>query len=168
GVGVFVGGMPARREAGDARGEAVRSLLRHARRGDSLALLAYVDPESRPLRAALERLRARLVLANGLATSIGYGPRYLHSTGQLHKGGPGEGLFIFVVPDDRVALPIPGKPYDFETLKQAQALGDYQSLKRRGRRVVRLRYSVGARAALRALEASLRSQGRKGVLRVRR
>src|SRR5439155_632270 len=83
----------------------------------------------------------------GCPVTLGYGPRYLHSTGQLHKGGPNRGLFIQIVPDDATVLAIPGRRHDFETLKQAQALGDYLSLKRRGRRIVRLRSTGGAAVA---------------------
>jgi hypothetical protein len=71
-----------------------------------------------------------------LATTLGYGPRFLHSTGQLHKGGPNTGLFLQITAEDRVALPIPGQPYDFSTLKAAQALGDRQALRQHGRRVL--------------------------------
>jgi len=141
---------------------AARSLLSRRRAGDYVALLAYVDPLDGALRRSLERLRARVASRTGLATTAGYGPRYLHSTGQLHKGGPGTGLFLEIVPDDAVDLPIPGKPFGFETLKQAQALGDYRSLKRRGRRALRLRYLGGARRALRALAEAIRVVGGPG------
>ncbi|HYS77307.1 MAG TPA: glucose-6-phosphate isomerase [Candidatus Dormibacteraeota bacterium] len=141
---------------------AARALLSRRRAGDYVALLAYVDPLDRALGRSLERLRARLASRTGLATTVGYGPRYLHSTGQLHKGGPGTGLFLEIVPDDAVDLPIPGKPFGFETLKQAQALGDYRSLKRRRRRALRLRYLGGAARALRALAGAIRSAGGPG------
>ena len=70
---------------------------------------------------------------------IGLGPRYLHSTGQLHKGGPDTGLFIQVVDDPGEELPIPGKPYGFRQLIAAQAEGDFEALRERGRRIVRVR-----------------------------
>jgi len=154
---VFLGGIKPPSGKRRTLAGAIRSLLAAGRPGDYLALLAYVDPEGRPLRAALETARDALLSRTGLATTIGHGPRYLHSTGQLHKGGPNTGLFIEVVPEDRVVLPIPGRAYDFETLKQAQALGDYRVLKRRGRRVLRLRYLDGAPAALRALVSAVRA-----------
>jgi len=141
---------------------AVESLLARRRRGDYLAVLAYVDPESPGAGATLERIRSQLLSFSRTAVTIGYGPRYLHSTGQLHKGGPNSGLFLEIVPDDRTALPVPGKPYDFETLKQAQALGDYRSLERRGRRVLRLRFQGGAREALRLLLDSRHGGTRPG------
>jgi glucose-6-phosphate isomerase len=137
---------------------ALGSLLSRGRSGGYAAVLAYVDPEDGALASCLERLRVAVAARTGLATTLGYGPRYLHSTGQLHKGGPDAGLFIEVVPDDGAVLPIPGKPCDFETLKQAQALGDYRSLRRRNRRVLRLRYLGGARAAAQALLSALRAR----------
>jgi glucose-6-phosphate isomerase len=158
---VFLGGIPPPSGKRRNLAGAIRSLLSAARPGDYLALLAYVDPESRRLAAALETARDALLSRTGIAATVGYGPRYLHSTGQLHKGGPNTGLFIEVVPDDRLSLPIPGKSYDFETFKQAQALGDYRVLKRRGRRIVRLRFLDGAGPALRALVSAVRAQGSK-------
>jgi glucose-6-phosphate isomerase len=159
---VFLGGV--RPPPGTRRtiSGAVRSLLALRRPGDYLAVLAYVDPESRPAGRSLETIRSALISSTGLSVTLGYGPRYLHSTGQLHKGGPNTGLFIQVAPDDRVALPIPGKPYDFESFKQAQALGDYRSLQRRGRRVLRLRYLNGAGASLRALASAVRGRRATG------
>ena len=154
---VFLGGIKPPSGKRRTLAGAIRSLLAAGRPGDYLALLAYVDAEGRPLRAALETARDALLSRTGHATTIGHGPRYLHSTGQLHKGGPNTGLFIEVVPEDRVVLPIPGRAYDFETLKQTQALGDYRVLKRRGRRVLRLRYLDGAAAALRALVSAVRA-----------
>ena len=135
---------------------ALRSLFSRARRRDYLSVLAYVDPGDRVLASSLERLRAGLAARTGLATTVGYGPRYLHSTGQLHKGGPDTGLFIEIVPDDGAVLSIPGRPFDFETFKQAQALGDDRALRGRNRRVLRLRYPGNARAAVAAILQALR------------
>ncbi|HEX2287283.1 MAG TPA: hypothetical protein VHH31_00875, partial [Gaiellaceae bacterium] len=75
----------------------------------------------------------------GAAVAVGLGPRYLHSTGQLHKGGPDNGLFVQVVDDLGEELEIPGRPYGFRTLIAAQAAGDFQALQERGRRIVRIR-----------------------------
>jgi len=69
------------------------------------------------------------------ATTLGYGPRFLHSTGQYHKGGPGTGLFLQLTCEDRTDVVIPGEPYTFGVLKRAQALGDLQALRDHGRRV---------------------------------
>jgi hypothetical protein len=76
-----------------------------------------------------------------LATTVGYGPRYLHSTGQLHKGGPPQGLFILLTSDDEQDCPVPGEPFSFAVLKQAQALGDYEALKSKGLPVLRFHLS---------------------------
>jgi hypothetical protein len=68
--------------------------------------------------------------------TVGYGPRFLHSTGQLHKGGPDTGVFFQIIANDKVDFAIPGEPYTFTILKQAQALGDFRALVKRGRRVI--------------------------------
>jgi hypothetical protein len=75
---------------------------------------------------------------SGHVVTHGFGPRYLHSTGQFHKGGPNTGLFLQVVDDQGDELPIPGQPFGFARLIRAQAAGDYESLKARGRRVARM------------------------------
>jgi hypothetical protein len=112
-------------------------LLARVGPGDYLAIQAFVDPAA-PEVAAIER--ARLVLRDRLrvATTVGLGPRFLHSTGQLHKGGPGTGVFVQVVGDDPDDVPIPGAGYGFSTLKHAQADGDLVTLLDRGRRAGRV------------------------------
>jgi hypothetical protein len=89
-----------------------------------------------------------------LAVTVGYGPRFLHSTGQLHKGGGANGLFIQITADDHEDAPIPGERYTFSILKAAQALGDLQSLQSRDRRAIRLhlkQVDSGLKALSRAL-----------------
>jgi hypothetical protein len=111
-------------------------LAQTVRPGDYVSLQVYL-PFGQD--GALERLR-RVVRdgLGGVATTVGYGPRFLHSTGQLHKGGPDEVVAVQVVPREPTAeLPIPGFPYDFGTLIGAQALGDLESLLSHGRRVLR-------------------------------
>src|SRR5439155_26685462 len=110
------------------------------RPGDYLAIQAYLPREGsveRRLHEARMRLRDRLKVA----TTVGFGPRFLHSTGQLHKGGPGTGVFVQVVEPPQEDLPIPGQPYSFGRLIAAQAVGDLVSLRAHGRRVVRVRMS---------------------------
>jgi transaldolase/glucose-6-phosphate isomerase len=126
------------------------ALLGQARRGDYVALLAYLEP-SREHKALVESIRLRLRAALRLATTVGFGPRYLHSTGQLHKGGAANGLFIQVTADDTEDLPVPGEPYSFSVLKQAQALGDLQSLESKDRRVVRFHLGKPVEDGLRGL-----------------
>jgi transaldolase/glucose-6-phosphate isomerase len=113
------------------------AFLSAAEPGDYLGLLAYVhrtpDRQER-LAGVREALRDRL----GLATTLGYGPRYLHSTGQLHKGGPDTGRFVIITADESEDIPIPGQPFGFATLHRAQSLGDLRALRDAGRQVVRL------------------------------
>ena len=118
--------------------------------GDYVSILAYL-PQTEAVDAALARLRAGLGRGGRTATTIGYGPRYLHSTGQLHKGGPATGVFVIITADDPVPLPIPGMDYDFATLALAQATGDFECLTRHGRRVVRLHLTSGVSAGLESL-----------------
>ncbi len=105
--------------------------------GDYLALLAYL-PRTGESQAILQSLRTRLRDRYRVATTVGFGPRFLHSTGQLHKGGPTSGAFVQIVREDPVDAEIPGKPYSFSQLKTAQAQGDLESLVARGRRVARV------------------------------
>ncbi len=110
------------------------ALQRAARPRDYLALLAYLPP--RPdLEAALQRARLAWGRALGIATTVGFGPRYLHSTGQLHKGGPDTGLFLIVTADHTLDLDIPEMRTTFGRLERAQAIGDMRALRARGRRV---------------------------------
>ncbi|HET9926621.1 MAG TPA: RpiB/LacA/LacB family sugar-phosphate isomerase [Methylomirabilota bacterium] len=105
--------------------------------GDYLAIQAYLTPTAEAGRV-LQEIRVALRDRLRIATTVGWGPRYLHSTGQLHKGGPTSGLFIQITGEDREDLAIPGAGYGFTTLKAAQALGDIQSLRDGARRVIRL------------------------------
>jgi transaldolase/glucose-6-phosphate isomerase len=84
----------------------------------------------------LGELRAVVMRRFRIATTMGYGPRYLHSTGQLHKGGPGSGLYLQLTAGPLEQLPITGQQYGFDTLAAAQAIGDYRALANLGRRVV--------------------------------
>jgi hypothetical protein len=113
-------------------------LFAQAREGDYVCIQAFVDPTPANEETVLA-LAARAREATGCVVTHGFGPRYLHSTGQLHKGGPNTGLFLQVVDDTGDELPIPGRPFGFGRLIRAQAAGDYESLKERGRRVARTR-----------------------------
>ncbi|RJQ47738.1 MAG: glucose-6-phosphate isomerase [Gaiellales bacterium] len=105
--------------------------------GDYLAVLAYLT-ESAAASAAIDAVRKRVRDALGIAATSGYGPRYLHSTGQLHKGGPGSGLYLLLTADEERDALIPGEPFTFAVFKQAQALGDLDALRKHGRRVLRV------------------------------
>jgi glucose-6-phosphate isomerase len=113
-----------------------RAFLTLVRPGDYVALLAFLPPDDEGFARVLEDFRHDLAMKTGCAATLGYGPRYLHSTGQLHKGGPGSGVFLVVTADPSPDLPIPGEPYSFGVLELAQALGDFESLNRAGRRVL--------------------------------
>jgi glucose-6-phosphate isomerase len=115
----------------------IAALLALAGPGDYVALLAYLHrrPE---IHERLTRLRLAARDATHCATTLGYGPRYLHSTGQLHKGGPNTGVFLLITGDEGDDVPIPGLTYGFQWLQRAQAEGDYQVLARHDRRVMRL------------------------------
>jgi transaldolase / glucose-6-phosphate isomerase len=106
--------------------------------GDYVAILAFVDPTPEAA-AKLDGLAQQARLATGCVVTHGFGPRYLHSTGQLHKGGPATGLFLQVVDDPGDELAIPDQPFGFAKLIRAQAAGDFASLQQRGRRVARIR-----------------------------
>jgi transaldolase / glucose-6-phosphate isomerase len=111
-------------------------LFAQANEGDYVAIQAFIDPSQ---EAKLEPLIERARGETECVVTHGLGPRYLHSTGQLHKGGPNTGLFLQVVDDQGEEVPIPGKPFGFARLIRAQAAGDFESLKERGRRVARIR-----------------------------
>ena len=104
--------------------------------GDYLAILAYAD-RTAEMEEAVFKLRKAVMKRFKAATTFGYGPRYLHSTGQLHKGGPNSGVFVVTPPETAPDLPIPGSPYTFGTLASAQALGDMEALKAAKRRMSR-------------------------------
>jgi phosphoglucose isomerase-like protein len=115
----------------------IDELLAQAQDGDYFCIQAFVEPG--PAAGELDGLIADVRRRSGLVVTHGYGPRYMHSTGQLHKGGPNTGLFLQVVDDQGEELPIPGKPFGFRRLIRAQAAGDLETLKERGRRVARVR-----------------------------
>ena len=125
-------------------------LLSSAGHGDYLAIMVYMlqTPE---LDKAMADLRLRVMEHYRIATTVGYGPRLLHSTGQLHKGGPNTGLFVQITADHEKDMPVPGEPYTFGVLADAQALGDFQALQALGRRVIRIHTGSGGGAVLERL-----------------
>ena len=131
------------------------SLLRLAGEGTYIAVLAFLPPEAPPFDAELESFRTDVGRATGRPTMFGYGPRYLHSTGQLHKGGPNNGVFIVVAADGAEDLPIPGEPFSFGVLETAQAIGDFQSLDRTGRRALMVHLPRRDVTLLKAVTAAL-------------
>ncbi|HEX7941447.1 MAG TPA: hypothetical protein VF488_06555, partial [Gemmatimonadaceae bacterium] len=113
------------------------SLLSLVTPGDYVGILAYLAP-SEELAKVFGRFRADVRLQTHAATMFGYGPRYLHSTGQLHKGGANSGVFVLISHTPSADLDIPGQPFTFGTLELAQALGDFNSLDATGRRAVHI------------------------------
>ena len=145
------GQLPRARSDGFSR---LRNLLDNGGAGDYLAIMAYLT-DTPAIDAAVQDLRQRVGAAYGIATTAGYGPRYLHSTGQLHKGGPASGIYLQLTQQHAADLDIPGWPFSFGVLADAQALGDLQALDELGRRTVSLRLEGDAAAAIRRLAASL-------------
>jgi hypothetical protein len=138
---------------GGAAGSVAASLRAHldsVKPRDYVALMAYVTPDA-AAEVALQQLRTAIRDSMHVATTLGFGPRFLHSTGQLHKGGPNTGVFVQITSDDREDVAIPGQPFTFSVLKHAQAAGDILSLRAHGRRVIRLHVAGDLSAALRRL-----------------
>ena len=116
--------------------EAVNNLFTAHPFGWAAILAFFAANEARS--AALEQLRTRLANRLGIPVTAAYGPRYLHSTGQLHKGGPSDGVFLILTSEPAASLHIPGEPFDFAALLMAQAAGDRDALRARGRRVLHI------------------------------
>lgn len=117
--------------------DVVQQHLARTKPGDYVAVLAYVE-ETPEIDSAIQAIRDRLREATRCATTTGYGPRFLHSTGQLHKGGPDSGVFIQLTAPDTTDFAVPGETYSFSVLKDAQAQGDFESLLAHGRRAIRV------------------------------
>lgn len=121
----------------DGLGEAIDAFVAETGPGAYIGIQAYL-PTTPTTTEALQTIRAQLGDRTGVATSVGYGPRFLHSTGQLHKGGPDGGAFIQIVDRPHLDIDIPGETHGFRDLIAAQALGDYHALRQAGRRVLRI------------------------------
>lgn len=134
--------------------QALTQLLEQAEPNRYLAILAYTTPTPQ-LDTALRALRKAVMLRYHIATTAGYGPRYLHSTGQLHKGGPNSGLFLQFVDSMKPDIPVPEQSYTFGTLAQAQAIGDLQSLHTHQRPAVRIALGPNPVRTIRSLVALL-------------
>jgi len=122
--------------SGDLTG-LLAAFLNSTRAGDYFALQAYL-PMSPQVTGALDEVRRRMRHTTRRAVTIGFGPRFLHSTGQFHKGGPNTGNFIQITCDDAQDITIPGEPFTFGVLKAAQAAGDLEALRAKDRRAIRL------------------------------
>ena len=142
-------GQAALRGAGDAA-SIMRAHLAQIGEGDYAALNAYVEMND-VHRAALSRIREHVRTTHRVATTVGFGPRFLHSTGQLHKGGANNGVFFQITAQDREDLAVPGLPYGFGLLKAAQQAGDFMALSKRERRILRVDLGSDVEAGLAAL-----------------
>ena len=134
----------------------LKALLDKAKPGSYFAIMAYAT-RTPAADSAIAAIRTAVRDRKNIATTAGYGPRFLHSTGQLHKGGPKAGLFLQVVQDDMRDVPIPGQPFTFSVLKQSQSLGDLQSLTSRRLPVLRVTLGREPAAGWKALAAAVKS-----------
>ena len=141
---------------GDGATGVLKAFFAQAKPGDYMCLQAYLT-ETPAVSASLLELRQRVQKALHIATTSGYGPRFLHSTGQYHKGGPNTGLFIQFTDDNPQDLTLPGRSYTFGTFKNAQALGDLQALLDNGRRTLRVNLGNNAKQGLETLLAALKT-----------
>ena len=134
----------------------LKQFLVQSRPRDYLALMAYIT-ENPANDKALQDIRTLLQDRLHITTTLGYGPRFLHSTGQFHKGGPNTGLFLQLTAEDARDVPIPGAPYTFGVFKRAQALGDLEALEKHGRRVGHIDFGKDINQGLAALKGALES-----------
>jgi len=123
-------------------------------KGDYFALLAYLQMNA-ATEERLQAIRHRVRDRKRVATCLGFGPRFLHSTGQAYKGGPNTGVFLQVTCDDAKDLPVPGQRYTFGVVKAAQARGDFQVLAERERRALRVHLGPDVEAGLRTLAVAM-------------
>jgi len=134
--------------------DVLRQHLARTKPGDYIAMLAYVE-ETREIDGAMQAIRASVRDATQCATTTGYGPRFLHSTGQLHKGGPDSGVFIQLTAPDKKDMAVPGATYTFSILKDAQAQGDFESLLAHDRRAMRVDLGADVLIGLAKLKESI-------------
>lgn len=136
-------------------GKVFRAHLQQLSAGDYFALLAYVNMNQQN-EERLQAIRHAVRDTKRVATCVGFGPRFLHSTGQAYKGGPNSGVFLQVTADDAIDLPVPGQKYTFGIVKAAQARGDFQVLAERKRRALRVHLSADVAGGLRRLETVIK------------
>jgi transaldolase / glucose-6-phosphate isomerase len=130
--------------------------------GDYIAITQYFD-ETSAHDELVQKIRLTLRDETKCATTTGYGPRFLHSTGQLHKGGPDTGVFLQLTAADSPDVPLPGEAFTFGVLKEAQALGDFESLAKRGRRAIRVELGSNLTAGLEELLEAVSSRAKANV-----
>ena len=158
GIALFTDERNARTLADRGAGASLTSYLQahlgQLGKGDYCALLAYIERNAAHA-GALQAMRRMIRDARRVATCVGFGPRFLHSTGQAYKGGPNSGVFLQITCDDRRDLGVPGRRYSFGTVKAAQARGDFDVLAERGRRALRVHLGGDVEAGLVALKSAI-------------
>ena len=132
----------------------LKAHLARIKAGDYFAVLGYVQMNAEN-EQSLQAIRHSVRDKTRVATCLGFGPRFLHSTGQAYKGGPNSGVFLQITCDDPVELPVPGQKYTFGVVKAAQARGDFQVLAERGRRALRVHLGSNLKAGLATLQAAV-------------
>jgi len=132
----------------------LKAHLSRIKAGDYFAVLGYIQMNGEH-EESLQTLRDLVRDKKRVATCLGFGPRFLHSTGQAYKGGPNSGVFLQITCDDSVELPVPGQKYTFGVVKAAQARGDFQVLADRGRRALRVHLGSNVKAGLATLQAAV-------------
>ena len=132
----------------------LKAHLGRIKAGDYFAVLGYIQMNEEH-EQSLQTLRHMVRDKKRVATCLGFGPRFLHSTGQAYKGGPNSGVFLQITCDDAVALPVPGQKYTFGVVKAAQARGDFQVLAERGRRALRIHLGSNLKAGLSTLQTAI-------------
>jgi transaldolase/glucose-6-phosphate isomerase len=132
----------------------LKAHLARVHAGDYVALLAYIE-RNPPHAEALQRLRRMIRDRTRAATCLGFGPRFLHSTGQAYKGGPNSGVVLQITAEGAEDLPVPGQRYSFGVVKAAQARGDFDVLAERGRRLLRVHLPANVEDGLKILAEAI-------------
>ncbi len=153
------------RRGGSSLQEIIAAHISRVKPGDYFAITQFIE-ELNNYDALLQEIRVAIRDEKKVATTSGYGPRFLHSTGQLHKGGPDCGVFIQITSSDINDIDIPGEKFTFGVLKQAQALGDFESLASRHRRAIRVDLGGDVEKGLRRLLAIVRAAVSPAVMEV--
>ena len=154
GVKLFTDEANAKKLAGATLAEYLQSFVNQISAGDYFAVLGYIEMNEAH-EAALQSLRHTIRDNKKVATCLGFGPRFLHSTGQAYKGGPNSGVILQITCDDANDLPVPNQTYTFGVVKAAQARGDFQVLADRGRRALRVHLGADVAAGLKTLQAAI-------------
>jgi transaldolase/glucose-6-phosphate isomerase len=142
-------------KGGSSLASVLQTHLRRIKPGDYFAVLGYITMNDAHERA-LQKIRHAVRDSKKVATVLGFGPRFLHSTGQAYKGGPNSGVFLQITCDDAVDLPVPGQKYTFGIVKAAQARGDFAVLAERGRRALRVHLGKNVAKGLAELDSAVR------------